>query len=76
MQVFIDRLEKIGIKIQLFGNYPWIYLHSVNGIVITEKFESEHGFTIAYHPLRPGDTLSFIDSSALFKILRKYTSLN
>jgi len=72
IDTFIKRLAKLGITIELFGNYPWIYLYSVNGIVITEKFESEHGFTIAYHPLRPGDILEFININEIFKIIRKY----
>ena len=31
LTVFKNRLEKIGIKITLTANIPWIYLESVNG---------------------------------------------
>lgn len=27
----VPRLRKIGINVELFGNYPWIYLDKVNG---------------------------------------------
>lgn len=30
LKVFIERLKKIGINIELVGNYPWIYLHRIN----------------------------------------------
>ena len=28
--VFVERLKKIGITIELAGNIPWIYLDKVN----------------------------------------------
>lgn len=42
---FVNRLSKIGITIELVGNYPWLYLNKVNNVKITEKYKAEHGFT-------------------------------
>jgi hypothetical protein len=70
--VFIRRLKKIGIEIELFANWPWIYLNSVNGITVTEKLYSKHGFTIAFMPIRLNQELKFTDISEIFKVIRKY----
>ena len=42
------RLKRIGIDVELACNYPWIYLVSVNGKKVTEKYMSEYGYTIAF----------------------------
>lgn len=72
IEIFVNRLSKIGINVNLFCNYPWIYLDTVNGKRVTEKFHAEHGFTIAFHPIRPNQELNFTDISEIFKIIRKY----
>ncbi len=46
---FIRRLAKLGIRIELKGNFPWVYLGSVNDILVTERYQSEHGFTAFYY---------------------------
>ncbi len=68
LTTFIRRLKKIGIEVELFGNYPWIYLDSVNGNKITEKLYSEHGFTVAF--MNAG--IQFTDLTEIFKLIRKY----
>lgn len=70
---FINRLKKIGIVVELTGNYPWIYLDKVNGKRVTEKFQAEHGFTIAFSPIRPGQELKFTDIGEIFALIRNYT---
>jgi len=72
LSIFINRLKKLGIVIELFGNYPWIYLGKINGKNVTEKFEAEHGFTIAFLPIKPDKKLQFTDITEIFKIIRKY----
>lgn len=47
IQIFVDRLNKIGIKIELVGNYPWVYVTEINDRKIREKFASDHGFVVA-----------------------------
>lgn len=44
LNIFINRLKKIGITVELIGNYPWIYLDKVNSIKVEGKFEGNHGF--------------------------------
>lgn len=43
---FVEKLAKIGIKVELIGNIPWIYLDTVNGARVTERFGGNHGFTV------------------------------
>ena len=69
---FVRRLEKIGIKVELVGNYPWIYLDKINGRQVTERFRGEHGFTIAFEPVKVGKQLKFTDIIEIFKLIRKY----
>jgi len=45
----VNRLKKINIEIIMFGNYPWIYLDTVNGNKVKEKFHANHGFNIMYY---------------------------
>ena len=44
IQRFTTRLANIGINVEIVSNVPFIYLRSVNGVAITEKYQSEHGF--------------------------------
>ena len=68
------RLEKIGINIELSGNYPWIYLDKVNGNKVKEKdyYFGNHGFTIAFLPSKLGKRMEILDISKTFEIIRKY----
>jgi uncharacterized protein YkuJ len=70
----INRLKSIGIEVDVWTNYPWIYLYKINGTQVQEKdfFLSEHGFCLAIHPLRESDRFKFTDISKIFKIIRKY----
>ena len=43
---FVRRLKKIGIKVELGSNVPWIYLNSVNGKAIRQTYGGNHGFTV------------------------------
>lgn len=72
ISIFYRRLKKIGIEIELFGNYPWIYLDKVNGKKVKEKYWSDHGFTIAMNPIRMGQELKFLDIPGTFKLIRNY----
>jgi len=71
IKTFIERLSKIGINIELFRNAPWIYIDTINGIKVTEKFHADHGFTLAFTPIK-GEQLEFTDISKIFKLIRKY----
>lgn len=72
INTFINRLSKIGIDVVISSNIPWIYLDSVNGKKVKEKFESNHRFTIAFRPAKLGSDIEFTDISEIFKIIRKY----
>ena len=78
LTVLRNRLEKIGIKIILTGNIPWIYLESVNGNKIKyEDYNSNHGYTIAWYPIREGEEITLnYDIKRTFKIIRKYGKNN
>lgn len=72
IETLIRRLKKIGINIKLFGNYPWIYIDEINDKKVIEKFQANHGFTIAFLPVKPNQELNFTDISEIFKLIRKY----
>ena len=70
----VPRLLKIGISVELFGNYPWIYLDKVNGNKIKREdyFRGNHGFTIAFSPIRNDQKMELTDIGKVFQIIRKY----
>ena len=72
LTIFIDRMKKLGISVELIGNTPWIYIHTINGVRVTEQFMANHGFTIAFTPVKLGEELSFTDIGEIFKLIRKY----
>ena len=74
LTVFVDRMKRIGIDIKLAGNYPWVYINSINGKRVTEIFEANHGFTIAFLPVRADKELAFTDITEIFKLVRKYVT--
>ena len=64
------RLKAIGIDITCIGNYPWIYLDTVNGNRVVEKYMANHGFTIAI--LSANGNIELTDTKKIFEIIRKY----
>jgi len=74
IQIFINRMRKIGIELELEGNVPWIYLKSVNGNRVREiDYNANHGYTIAWYPVRLGDKPHLdSDLNRTFDIIRKY----
>ena len=70
--IFIQRMKKIGIEVTLVGNVPWIYIDTINGKRVKEKFRGNHGFTIAFLPIREGVELQFTDIGKIFNLIRKY----
>lgn len=74
VEVFINRMRKIGIELKLVVNVPWIYLVSVNGNLVKEEdYTANHGYTIAWYPVRMGSELHLdSDLNRTFDIIRKY----
>ena len=74
IEVFINRMRKIGIELKLVVNVPWIYLVSVNGNRVREiDYNANHGYTIAWYPVRLGDEPHLdSDLNRTFDIIRKY----
>jgi hypothetical protein len=70
----VPRLKKIGVDIEMSGNIPWIYLEKVNGNRIKKEdyFCGNHGFTIAFYPVRVGEKMELTDIRKVFEIIRKY----
>lgn len=68
----VRRLKKLGIELELFGNYPWIYIDKINGKKVQEKFEGNHGFTVAFLPIRPGQKMEITNIGEVMKLIRKY----
>ena len=71
IEIFINRLAKIGIEVKFIGNVPWIYLDEVNGNKITAKLDGNHGFTAFWYPVKPNMPIKVNDIKELFKEIRK-----
>ena len=74
IDIFVRRLKRIGIEIELVGNVPWIYLYKVNGnLVKREDYSGDYGYTVAWYPVRMGSE-PYIDPDLkrTFNIIRKY----
>jgi len=67
-----NRLNKLGIQTTYFANYPWIYLDTINGKKVTEKFMADHGFTVAFSAIRFNEVMRLTDTGEIFKLIRKY----
>jgi hypothetical protein len=72
LDLFINRMKKLNIDIELLGNYPWIYLDTVNKNKVKEKYYSDHKFTIGFLPIKQNQLFEFLDIKELFQIIRKY----
>lgn len=71
LKKLINRLEKLKIKIELSGNYPWVYLDKVNSKKVLEKFGSDWGFVVLLITFKP-ESQKFYNTKKLFKIIRRY----
>lgn len=65
----VNRLNKIGIEVLFIGNYPWVYLDTVNGVKVTEKYYGNHGFTAFF--LMKGPDFVWTDRRAVFNKIRE-----
>lgn len=72
LTIFVARMKKLDIDIKLVCNYPWIYIDEINGKRVTEKFQGNHGFTIAFLPIRKDQELNFTDIGEIFRLVREY----
>lgn len=71
MDSFVRRLAKVGIKVTFIGNYPWIYLDTVNDRKVHGTFQGEHGFTVFFKAIRPGQVDTMTDIPTIFKKIRE-----
>ena len=69
---FRRRMTKLGIELELVGNYPWIYIEKINGKRVTERFCGNHGFTVCFLPIKPGQKMELTDIGEIMKLVRKY----
>ena len=69
---FRRRMIKLGINIEFVGNYPWVYIEKINGKIVTERFCGNHGFTVCFLPIRPGQKMELTDIGEIMKLVRKY----
>lgn len=71
------RLDKIGIKVMFALNVPWIYLETINGVRVKETTpDANHGFNIAWLPVRADRPFVFTNTKEMFKLIRKYINEN
>ena len=70
---FRRRMTKLGVECKFSGNYPWIYLDEINGKRVTERFCGNHGFTVAFLPIKVGQKMELTDIGEIMKLVKKYT---
>jgi hypothetical protein len=58
--------DKIEIDVEFVANFPWIYLYKINGQLVREQYEAEHGFTIAFLPVRRYKAFSLYRTECYF----------
>lgn len=70
---FRNRLKKIGIEITMIGNFPWVYMHTVNGVRVEGTYMADHGFTIFMMAIRKDERGPYIiqDIPTIFKKIRE-----
>lgn len=76
IETFLNRLKKIGIELELCCNFPWVYIDKINGVKVTEKYESNHEFTLCFLPIRENQEIKFTYITEIFKLIRKYNGKN
>ena len=54
------------------NNFAVPQIQEINGKRVTETFEGNHGFTIAFLPIRNNQQMRFTDIAEIFKLIRKY----
>jgi hypothetical protein len=69
---FRRRMDRLGIKCEFIGNYPWIYLTKINGKTVTETLYSNYGFTVAFLPTKLEQKMELTDIREIFKLIKKY----
>ncbi len=74
LTVFVNRMQKLGIEVKLGGNYPWIYIDEINGKRVQKEdyYLGNHGFTIAFIPLKLDKKMEITDINKTIKLIRKY----
>jgi hypothetical protein len=68
---FCNRLNKLGINVELIGNYPWVYLDKVNGVKIKTKYLGNHGFTIFFKATKLVQADEITNIPLIFKTIRE-----
>ncbi len=69
--IFHDRLAKIGINVTFIGNYPWVYLDTVNGKKVKGSYMSKGRFTVFFQGVKIGQVPHITDISVVFKKIRE-----
>ncbi len=67
---FVRRLSRIGVDVSLECNAPWVYLTSVNGVKVEEKYRSKHGFTAFFLQTTIDGNTRFSDRRRVFQKIR------
>jgi hypothetical protein len=74
LTTFCRRLDKIGIKVELSSNIPWVYLLKVNGKQVGEEYLSDYGFTAFWYPVKLGSNIKFTNRHKVFNKVREILS--
>ena len=70
LEILIERLERIGITITISPSDPWLYLTSVNGSPVFDKYMSNHSFLIALYPTKHDSEPVLSNEKEIFSVIR------
>lgn len=68
LNVFVRRMEKLGITLTFSLNSPWVYINEICGKKVKERRLANHGWTVGFR----NKYFKFVDEKGLFELIRKY----
>lgn len=68
LQTLVNRLNKIGVHIELMSDTPYIYLRKINGKIVREKLDPNYKVIIGKY----NNNIELTNISKLFEVIRKY----
>lgn len=72
LEIFHDRLKRIGIDVTFYMNYPWVYFNTINGKKVKGKYLSDDSFTVFFARVKSEQKeFKITDISKVFAKIRK-----
>lgn len=70
--IFVERLRKLNIEIELVSNFPLVYITKINKKSVLENLNSEHGFVIGYFSHKENWEYVFSNLKETFNLIKRF----